>query len=65
MAARITAAEARALDIDVPAASARSRHTARGAYHTMCHACGEQFTTAAAENRHHADTGHRRYVVML
>ena len=58
MTAHLSAREARALGLQAPA---RRRTTAPGAYHTACVACGEEFTTQAAETRHLISSGHRRY----
>jgi len=61
--ARLTPAEARALGIDVPAAKKKrtTKHTGGGKYHTKCKTCDEEFTTAAAEDRHVHDAHHVRY----
>ena len=62
MTAHLTAAEARKLGLDVPATKKRTtRRTAKGPYLTVCHDCGETFTTQAAETRHLDDTRHCRY----
>lgn len=63
MAARLTAAEARAIGLDVKPTRARTtRKVAKGRYHTTCHTCGEHFMTIASEDRHlAAHPDHRRY----
>ena len=64
----MTAAQARKLGIDltkgkpVPATK-RERSTNTGKYHTRC-TCGEEFTTAASEDRH-VSNGHNRYQLIL
>lgn len=69
MAAHLTPAQARALGIAVPAgARARApkdRGTAPGPYLTECFDCREQFRTRASEDRHHAETKHARYQLVL
>ena len=72
-AVKLTPAQARALGIDPPdavtAASAPARRARRPAgpahYHTVCHNCGEVFTTQAAETRHLDATRHARYELVL
>jgi len=68
--AHLTAAQARRLGIDTDADRAthvaatqprRTRRALPGHGVSVCHTCGETFTTAAAETRHVADTGHARY----
>jgi hypothetical protein len=62
MAARLTEAEARALGITVKAGRTRTtRRTAKGPYWTRCVTCGTVFETAASEDRHVAETDHRRF----
>lgn len=47
MTARITAAEAKALGLDVPGGKKRTtKHTARSPYRTKCLTCGEEFDYA-------------------
>ena len=68
MTARITAAEARKLGIDVPAAkkTRTTRRTVKGApYFTICKACGMEFRTVASEDRHLNETRHARYELVL
>ena len=61
MPAHLTAAEAKALGVDVKAARPRStRRTAAGPYRSRCHDCGETFSTRASETRHVAP-GHCRF----
>lgn len=66
---RMTTAQARKLGIDLSQAKpakVRTRRTVRGeAYHTVCVACGEEFHTAAAEDRHVNETPHRNYRLVL
>jgi hypothetical protein len=59
----LTAAQARALGLDVPAVRQRltRKALARAGAVSTCVTCGEQFTTAAAETRHVAATLHARY----
>jgi hypothetical protein len=65
-AARITAAEARRLGIDTPAARKRTtRRTAPARYHTRCTRCGATFRTEAAEERHLISHHHARYELVL
>jgi hypothetical protein len=64
MAARVTAAQARAMGANVPAA-AKSKRRARAPYHTMCTTCDERFLTEASEARHSEETGHARYELVL
>lgn len=66
-AARLTASEARALGLDVPAATTRTtRRVARAPYHTRCMACGAVFTTQASEDRHvDAVGGHTRFELVI
>jgi hypothetical protein len=61
--AHLTAAEARRLGIDVPAPRRRTTRRAlpRAGSVSVCHTCGERFTTDAAETRHVAATFHARY----
>lgn len=62
MTAHLTAAQARALGLDVPAGRPRpTRRALPGHGRSTCHACGATFTTAAAETRHVAATFHARY----
>jgi hypothetical protein len=64
--ARITAAQAKALGIDVPTKKKRTtRKTGVGPYHTRCRTCGEEFTTMASEDRHVHDFHHVRYDLVL
>lgn len=68
MAVVLTAAQARKLGLEVPATvrvRKRDRSTARGPYHTRCHACGDEFTTQASETRHNAEQGHSRFQLVL
>ena len=66
MAARITAAEAKRLGIDVPQAKARKRSVAKGEpYLTECHVCHERFDTQVAEDQHLDATRHHRYELVL
>jgi zinc-finger of acetyl-transferase ESCO len=65
MAARITAAEAKKLGIDVKGKKRTTRKVAKAAYLTVCKTCGERFTTAASEDRHVHDTHHARYELVL
>ena len=65
----MTVAEARALGLLDQVASARpvkvrSRRTAKGAYFTVCMACGIEFHTMAAEDRHLKETRHYRYEIV-
>jgi hypothetical protein len=65
MTARLTEREARALGITAtgtpaPSTSSKGRRL-RALYASTCHACGEPFTAEAAELRHSAATGHRRF----
>ena len=70
MTVHLTAKEAAALGIDtskgrrVAERKPGSRALPRG-YHTVCAACRVEFTTQASEDRHLADTGHRRYEVVI
>lgn len=63
MAARITAAQARALGIDPKVG--RTRTTQRAAkgfpYRTQCTTCATIFDTRAAEDRHVNETRHGNY----
>jgi len=63
--ARVSAAEARRMGVDVPPSS-RSRTVARAPYHTRCMTCGAVFTTQASEDRH-VDLvgGHVRFELVL
>jgi hypothetical protein len=63
MTAHLTAAQARALGLNVPAPRPRPTRRAlpRERAVSVCHACGERFTTDAAETRHVAATLHARY----
>lgn len=67
MTAHLSAAEARALGIDVPGAGPRPRMTRRALRRdhavSTCHDCAATFDTDAAETRHVADTHHARYDV--
>jgi len=64
--AHLTEAEARALGLDVPKKKTRTtRKTGAGPYHTRCTACSSEFTTAASEDRHLAETHHSRYELVL
>jgi len=66
----LTAKEAAALGID----PAKGRHVAerkpgsralpRG-YHTLCTTCRVEFTSQASEDRHLAETKHRRYELII
>jgi hypothetical protein len=60
---RLTPEQARALGLDTKARRKTTRKTAEGKYHTRCN-CGEEFTTAAAENRH-VQPGHQRFTLVL
>ena len=63
-AVHVTAAQAKKLGITPtePAPSVRPRRRrARSPYATVCHDCGETFTTQASETRHLDDTRHCRY----
>lgn len=62
---KLSAAEAKALGLDVKGKPARQRRTARGSYHTVCHSCGEEFTTQASEDRHLTATRHARYELVI
>jgi hypothetical protein len=61
--AHLTAAQARALGLDVPAPRPRltRRTVPRARSVSVCHACGARFDTDAAETRHVAATFHARY----
>jgi len=65
MTARISAKEAKALGLSAPDAKPAKKRTTRktgsGPYHTRCKTCGEEFTTAASEDRHVHETHHARY----
>ena len=66
----LSAKEAKKLGIDLSKAKpvpARKRHTGdRSAkYHTRCHGCEEEFTTAASEDRHVAEHHHHRFELVL
>lgn len=62
---RVTAAGARRMGVDVPAAPS-TRRVARAPYHTRCMACGAVFTTQASEDRHvDAAGGHLRFELVL
>jgi hypothetical protein len=41
------------------------RRESLGPYHSRCHACRQEFNTAASEDRHVDETLHARYEVML
>jgi len=61
---RLSPAEARRLGIDTPT-TRTTRRVARAPYHSRCTACGDEFTTEAAEERHLAAGGHHRYESVL
>ena len=68
MTARLSAAEAKALGLTSTSAAKKrtTRRTAKGGpYHTRCRTCGEEFTTAASEDRHVHDTHHVRYDLVV
>lgn len=69
MAVELTAAQARKLGLDLTGARKApvrtTRRVAKGAYHTVCHDCGEEFHTSAAEDRHLENTKHARYQLVL
>lgn len=68
----LTAAQARALGLSAPegrgvrrkAKPVRKRKPKR-AYHTRCTTCGEEFRSAAAEERHLDEHRHARYELVL
>lgn len=65
MSARLTAREARAIGLELPTAPAGKRtaqRRLRALYASTCAACGDPFTSEAAEVRHMTATGHRRFV---
>lgn len=65
-AARLSRADAKALGVDVPAATRTTRAVARAPYHTRCMGCGAVFTTQAAEDRHvDAVGGHVRFELIV
>ena len=51
--------------IDEARGKRTTRKTAPGPYRTVCHDCGEVFTTRAAEDRHVTDAQHWRYELDL
>ena len=60
----LTAKQAKALGItatDPTPSTPTRRRRARSPYSTVCHDCGETFTTQAAETRHLDATRHCRY----
>lgn len=65
----MTAAQARALGIDLSGAKvAKSRTTrkeADGPYATVCTSCGTAFTRQKDEDDHLATTTHRRFELVL
>lgn len=67
MTARITAAEARAMGLDVskPARVRTTRKEAKGPYHTRCCACGEEFTARTTETKHVEEVRHYRYETVI
>jgi hypothetical protein len=61
----MTAAQARKLGIDTPAAKAKTtRKVAAGPYWSRCTRCGEEFTSYAAEDRHLIASHHCRFEVL-
>jgi hypothetical protein len=66
----LTPAQAKKLGIDlskgvpVPANKRRS-YSHDGKYHTRCIDCGEEFSTAASEDRHVTESHHARYELIL
>ena len=64
MPARLTPSQAAKLGIDTKLKPRTTRKTASGPYHTRCVACGEEFHTMAAEDRHVAG-GHNRFELVL
>lgn len=66
MAAHITAAQARALGIDVSARTpSRTGRTAKGPQLATCHTCGAELVGETAAARHNAETHHGRYPIPL
>lgn len=63
MPVKLTPAQAKALGVDTKQ-KVRVRKTAKGRYHTVCKGCGEEFHTAASEDRHVAE-GHNRFELVL
>ena len=63
MTARLTVAEARALGLTSAAVKPKrtTRKVGRGPYHTRCRTCGDEFISAAAEDRHVIAARHWRY----
>ena len=65
----MTAAQAKKLGIDiskgVPVPATRRRGISDRRYHTRCLDCGEDFATAASEDRHVTETHHARYELIL
>ena len=65
-AARLTAAEAKALGVDVTTKSRTTRRTVKGVpYLTICKTCEMEFRTLASEDRHVEATKHARYELVL
>ena len=60
----MTPAQLRKLGVEVPTKKS-PRTKAKGPYHTVCTTCLLEFVTAAAEDRHLADTHHARYELVL
>ena len=64
MTVKLTAAQARALGLDAGKQRTTKRVVKGGGYHTRCEACGDEFTTAASEDRH-VQAGHARFSLVL
>lgn len=64
---KLTLAEAKALGLVKPAGKRKTKKSVpvRESAPVRCHACGEVFTTQAAEDRHFQATNHRRYEAVL
>jgi hypothetical protein len=61
----MTAKQAAALGIIPKQKTRTTRKTAKGPYHTVCVACGEEFHTLASEDRHLNTTKHGNYRLVL
>lgn len=66
---RLTEREARRLGINVdgaePTSTERTRRRRPTPYRMVCHACGDELRSEAAQTRHRTATGHRRYEMPL
>jgi hypothetical protein len=62
---KLTPAQAKALGLETKTKIRRTRKAVTGEpYHSRCVACGDEFRSIAAEDRHVDDTKHARYEVV-